>query len=181
MVRTDPPHTCIYFTSPFRTSTMHHLSHQQHWSSSLSLRSMVLSSPWWLSLFIVLQCSTLATASTRLPIFRSTAELPADAKDAEWMSLADGQGEFLRLADRRLESTYDQSFVDGSTNYYDPYAQAWRLLGLYIDCNALQGDDHDSGDGCQRYLLWAAVRGLERGDSCCIGIASVTYIYLLLL
>ena len=50
---------------------------------------------------------------------------------------------------------YSTLFLDGGETYYDDYAQAWRLLGFYIDCNA-HGDDND-GDGCMRYLMWAAV------------------------
>ena len=52
--------------------------------------------------------------------------------------------------------------VDSSETFYNEYAQAWRLMGFYIDCNADQ-DDHrrelegEDGGGCMRYLLWAAV------------------------
>ena len=62
-------------------------------------------------------------------------------------------------------------FVDGTDTYYDEYAQAWRALGFYIDCDAkfyqVDDDEEDEKDdnydqvnniyGCQRYLLWAAV------------------------
>ena len=89
-----------------------------------------------------------------------------------------------------------QIFVDGTETYYDEWAQAWRVLGWYIDCDACdEQDNHDNnGDGdqyescwvfaeynnydennkyennqdqnkqnqyrggCQRYLVWAAVR-----------------------
>ena len=75
---------------------------------------------------------------------------------------------------RRLTSTstskdasysYGSSyFLDGAETYYDEYAQAWRVLGFYIDCNA-DGDGNEYEDrnleddnaGCQRFLLWAAV------------------------
>jgi hypothetical protein len=81
------------------------------------------------------------------------------------MTLPDGRevsrhedGELTPEQSRRLESAFNEVFIDGSNNYYNAYAQAWRLLGLYIDCNALQEDqDHYRSDGCQRYLLWAAV------------------------
>lgn len=63
-----------------------------------------------------------------------------------------------------LTSPYqDQAlFVDGAETYYDGYAQAWRYIGFYVDCNAAAnnnnrrklGDDNDGG--CVRYLLWAA-------------------------
>ena len=59
-----------------------------------------------------------------------------------------------------------QPFVEGISNY-DEYQQAWRLLGFMIDCNAgkLYDDDDGgsgsgdkgTGEGCMRYVLWAAV------------------------
>jgi len=60
---------------------------------------------------------------------------------------------------------YAQLFVDGGETWYDDYAQAWRLLGFYIDCSRLSGDEEDGGgnnqqdymEPCARYLLWAAV------------------------
>lgn len=91
-----------------------------------------------------------------------------------WTSLTDGT-EFQPAspsenahAVRRAQQRYfgfgsgsQLPYVDGSETYYDDYAQAWRLLGFYIDCNVnQQQDDGGSGYGCQRYLLWAAV-------SCC--------------
>ena len=56
-------------------------------------------------------------------------------------------------------------FVDGTETYYDEYAQAWRLLGIYIDCDHCEAGMSEAEclqDGqelvCQRYLIWAAVR-----------------------
>lgn len=58
----------------------------------------------------------------------------------------------------------NQVFPDSSNSEYDAYAQAWRLLGFYIDCSGagqrrnLQGEgDHHDNNACQRYLLWAFV------------------------
>jgi hypothetical protein len=73
----------------------------------------------------------------------------------------------LRNAQRRFLG-YDQQFVDGTETYYDDYAQAWRLIGFYIDCNAEEyeqeaddrrklEDEDGEGEACERYLLWAAV------------------------
>ena len=31
---------------------------------------------------------------------------------------------------------YETEFIDGSSTYYNDYAQAWRLLGFHTDCNA---------------------------------------------
>lgn len=73
-------------------------------------------------------------------------------------------------------SIYNLSpFVEGETEY-DEYQQAWRLLGFMIDCdddisdwmtddwyqqngggNSGSGDE-GTGEGCHRYVLWAAVR-----------------------
>lgn len=111
----------------------------------------------------------------------------------EWITLAEG-GEFQpaddfdlallddevisqqlrrQQQDRHLKSNhagYSNQFQDGSGSYYNDYAQAWRLLGFYIDCNAPLNnvnECYDEGEGgedgsaaCQRYLLWAAVRSL---------------------
>lgn len=55
-------------------------------------------------------------------------------------------------------STY---FVDTRDTNYDEYAQAWRALGFYIDCDANQQQQDDGGgSSCQRYMLWAAVSSL---------------------
>jgi len=64
------------------------------------------------------------------------------------------------------------SYADSSQTYYDAYAQAWRYLGWYVDCNGgssryydSSGSGSHSGSGdeqvygnnyCQRYLMWAA-------------------------
>merc|ERR1712023_209126 len=63
------------------------------------------------------------------------------------------------------------AYADTSQTYYDGYAQAWRYLGWYVDCNGgssryyqRSGGSHQSQDYskignnyCQRYLMWAAV------------------------
>ena len=117
-------------------------------------------------------------------------ELPDTGQD--WISLQDGT-EFQPASSledwhRHLTSSfsnkrsnsntkgsgsgYEHSFIDGSSRYYNDYAQAWRLLGFYIDCNAPFNNDNECYDeggqnnnnndesdepACQRYLLWAAV------------------------
>jgi hypothetical protein len=62
-------------------------------------------------------------------------------------------------------------YADTQQTYYDGYAQAWRYLGWYVDCNGGSNRYYDrsqhshSGDNsnnignnyCQRYLMWAAV------------------------
>jgi hypothetical protein len=63
-----------------------------------------------------------------------------------------------------------QPFVEGVSDY-DEAQQAWRLLGFMIDCNdpystdddaSGSGDnDYNTGEGCARYVLWAAYVDLE--------------------
>ena len=63
-----------------------------------------------------------------------------------------------------------QPFIEGLGNYPE-MAQAWRMLGLMIDCQhkAVEDDDyHQSGsgdqgtdDGCSRWILWAAYVDLD--------------------
>jgi hypothetical protein len=52
-----------------------------------------------------------------------------------------------------------QPFVEGVSDY-DENQQAWRLLGFMIDCDDKysDADDDEYGQGCSRYVLWAAVR-----------------------
>lgn len=107
---------------------------------------------------------------------------------ADWISLPNGQ-EFqpatfdqqeghhgeqdqqqqdkLVRAQRRFLG-YRDNFVDGTETFYSERSQAWRLLGVYIDCDAQANENH-SGDrkledvqSCQRYMLWAAVSTDER-------------------
>ena len=71
-------------------------------------------------------------------------------------------------------------YADTQQKYYDGYAQAWRYLGWYVDCNGgssryWQRSQHSgSGDNqyvgntyCQRYLMWAAVSTLVMAGSEC--------------
>lgn len=101
-----------------------------------------------------------------------------------------GQVHLRRLTDGVYSGTgFDKVFLDGAETYYDgalkwlltlalpkmgclliisslclllniEYAQAWRALGFYIDCNYEGdggGDGDNGGDDCKRLLLWAAV------------------------
>lgn len=65
--------------------------------------------------------------------------------DGEWTSLnekvqflpaPDEGSPLLRHEQRRFLSYYSEHFVDGQETQYNEYAQAWRLLGLYIDCDS---------------------------------------------
>lgn len=111
-----------------------------------------------------------ASASSRVP----------PSTGSEWMSLENGmefqpssakdpqQQRALRQAQDRLlkeeqEEVYGQqiSYLDTQETYYDAYAQAWRYVGFYIDCNPSEEDRRRRKLGedesyCQRYLLWAA-------------------------
>lgn len=82
--------------------------------------------------------------------------------------------------DTYTQSSYGYSTVEGenayadtSSTYYNGYAQAWRFLGYFVECNggsnrywkqsgshshSGSGDDTTYGNNfCQRYLMWAAV------------------------
>lgn len=75
------------------------------------------------------------------------------------------------------KDAFQSVLVDSDGNAYEPYAIAWRYLGLYIDCDDdddEEGADDDDGEGrrlsgdhgddedCSRKLLWAAVRCIGR-------------------
>jgi hypothetical protein len=104
--------------------------------------------------------------------------LPADIEDESSPA--------LRRVQQRMLNYYQSDMVDGMETQYNEYAQSWRLLGFYTECQdnaAGQGarrrlEDaaaQDNGQGnddqaaqeyqdaavsqnCQRYLLWGAVR-----------------------
>jgi hypothetical protein len=105
-------------------------------------------------------------AATADSSFIRQSDLPHD----KWLSLQRNV-EFLPAVDttRRLSSSnkspYNvEPFVEGESDY-DEYQQAWRYLGFMIDCNDGGNYDDDggswdggTGEGCSRYLVWAAVR-----------------------
>jgi len=58
---------------------------------------------------------------------------------------------------------YESSFLADSGVEYDWWAQGYRLVGGYIDCDTERNDgSHDSGDddggntGCPRWMIWAS-------------------------
>ena len=123
-------------------------------------------------------------------------DLPTDkewmsiTKSVDYMPASDNENSsFLRKAQNRLLNYYKDEFVDGLETQYDDYAQAWRYLGLFVDCNVyadnkrraldeVEAEDEemaeeeeaeeeaaeeevvDDGKVCKRYLLWAAVSSL---------------------
>lgn len=132
-----------------------------------------------LSLVFLGACFSAASANANLNIPGHLEDLPDTG--LEWQTLEDGSEfqpseEHIRYLKRRSSSAstsgYENIFVDGTGTYYNDYAQAWRLLGFYIDCNAPLnnvnecygeggggggGKDENDQPACQRYLLWAAV------------------------
>ena len=138
------------------------------------------------SLFLLLlqlfMSSALANNGAKVPYLR---ELPNTGQD--WITLENGV-EFQPSSDNplvvdaapasdknrmlnMLRSNYNpysnQILHDSSNTQYDPYSQAWRMLGFYIDCTGssngnrrnLNGNDNNNNKAfCQRYLLWAFVR-----------------------
>jgi hypothetical protein len=127
-----------------------------------------------LTLTLLVFLSTLATTSST---FIRQSDLPHD----KWVSLqrnveflpVTNEGRIPDFDGRKLQrsssnsSPYSvQPFVEAESEY-DEIQQAWRYLGFMIDCNdyTYAGDDDDgggsddggTGEGCHRYVLWAAV------------------------
>lgn len=96
---------------------------------------------------------------------QDTEFLPADVSGAAFSSSVARQ---LASSTNTYNPYASQAFVDGAYEY-NGYQQAWRYLGFMIDCDNNGGsnqDDHKSGDqgtgeGCSRYVLWAAYVDLE--------------------
>jgi hypothetical protein len=117
-------------------------------------RRLLLSSVLWM----------LVTTPTSLAISRDDTGEP-------WMTLRDGTTQFqpakknpsplaqdhlrqLTTSDATTSSderAHSKIFADGAKTYYDEYAQAWRALGFYIDCDYYDEDD-GGNTGCQRFL-----------------------------
>lgn len=70
-------------------------------------------------------------------------------------------------------SPYSTTVLAEPSTYYDKWAQGYRMLGGFIDCDhSGSGDDHNSQDNgnnndegdstaCSRWMMWAAVRLLR--------------------
>jgi hypothetical protein len=68
----------------------------------------------------------------------------ADHSHSDHSNHSDSEQERAKLvrAQRRFLG-YRDNFVDGTETFYSERSQAWRLLGVYIDCDAQDnGDDH---------------------------------------
>jgi len=127
-----------------------------------------------MKLAFLLPFTTFAIVSAaNLKGYLKVEDIPSSGK--EWYTLENGV-EFQPSDETDLELDHarklwskskrqdDPLFLDGSETYYDAYAQAWRLLGFYIDCRHCQNGKSgaacvQSGEQttCQRFLLWAAV------------------------
>ena len=123
-----------------------------------------------------------------MPSVVTDEDLPQMSGNADWMSASPGmQYQLNDFADEDEETArklreirervlfqwgsgekkeeYSTQFINGDETYYSDYSQAWRMLGMYIDCNSPyqeQGECYGDGDGgdeapCMRYLMWAAV------------------------
>jgi hypothetical protein len=70
-------------------------------------------------------------------------------------------------------NAYSNSILADPSAFYDKWAQAYRMLGGFIDCDhAKSANSHDNGNNnnnnnnnnngaCSRWMLWAAVRLLR--------------------
>lgn len=74
------------------------------------------------------------------------------------------------------EEDFEYSSLADPGQYYDVWAQAYRMLGVYINCkksvssdgwsgyyrygnnNRNNNNNNDDEDGCQRWVIWASVR-----------------------
>jgi hypothetical protein len=74
----------------------------------------------------------------------------------------------LQENDERVLGSHDNKqsfFVDSSGNQYEPYALAWRYLGMYMDCDVddfffrqlNENKNKNNNNKCDRIILWAAV------------------------
>jgi hypothetical protein len=134
--------------------------------------------------FVVLLALSKVAASaitSQQEVFVKRSDLP----QGNWVTLEEG-GEFLFASEHSdaLDSEraallrsvqhrflgYKDQLVDGAETYYDDFSQAWRLVGFYIDCHAVeQGyheeralqDNEEEGGACLRFLLWAAYVDLD--------------------
>lgn len=85
------------------------------------------------------------------------------SKSVDFMAAPTQDSPLLRSAQQRLLNFYKDDFADGLETQYNEYAQAWRYLGLYMDCGyvaqnrRLEQEAQDDGSICKRYLLWGAV------------------------
>jgi hypothetical protein len=73
------------------------------------------------------------------------------------------------FGDSSSGSAYSNSILADPGAYYDKWAQAYRMLGGFIDCDhAKSANSHDNGNNnnnnnnnngaCSRWMMWAAVR-----------------------
>ena len=114
----------------------------------------------------------LMTVTAKTSFIRQS-DLPHDRwvslqRNVEFLPVVDEsfeeQRQLRRLSSRRNNSPYSiHPFVEGESEY-DEYQQAWRYLGFMIDCNDGGNDDDDgggTGEGCHRYVVWAAYVDLD--------------------
>jgi hypothetical protein len=56
---------------------------------------------------------------------------------------------------------HSANYLADPSQDYDKWAQAYRMLGGYIDCDhdkeASHSNDKNNGQACSRWMLWAAV------------------------
>lgn len=100
-------------------------------------------------------------------------ELLKNAPPPKAETLERMQGEDLeKLKERKLgwfggsvdTSAFSSGVLADPSQDYDKWAQAYRMLGGFIDCDhSKDGGSHDNNNGnnggaCSRWMMWAAVR-----------------------
>lgn len=93
---------------------------------------------------------------------------PSDFEDQDQFVRRTNWKDYINVGSAGSESYETVTGAADPSIEYDKWAQAYRMLGGYIDCDHSKSEgSHDSGDGnnggdnggaCSRWMLWAAVR-----------------------
>lgn len=88
-----------------------------------------------ISLFALLVHSSTSSTSMSMMDLPANMEWTSLSEKVQYMPASDEDSPLLRQVQHRFLSYYSDHFVDGQETQYNEYAQAWRLLGLYVDCD----------------------------------------------
>ena len=75
--------------------------------------------------------------------------------DNQWLRRTWGWG-----SDSDSDTTSGENNYADSSQYWDAWAQAYRLLGSYISCEVDEYNEYNydyGGNNCMRWVVWAAV------------------------
>lgn len=80
---------------------------------------------------------TLVTANVSLSDTSSKRKWISFSERMEFQAVNTDESPALRRAQRKLIG-YSEQFIDGSETILEESSQAWRLLGLYVDCGMIE-------------------------------------------